>query len=75
MKITLKLKYKELKEINGWRIRYDEIIFDSKEQLMLFISGKTAYDEMDNAICKKDDEILLYAEDENKNIIWENKED
>lgn len=60
--IVLHIRYSEPIEINGWRAETDTITFDSKEQLDRFIGGESAYDYLDNAIRKRDNEILLYAE-------------
>jgi len=72
--ITLHIKYQEPIVMNGWRAETDTITFDSRENMEAFISGNVAYDVLDNAIRKKDNEILLYAENANGDVIWRTKE-
>jgi hypothetical protein len=74
-RITLHIKYQEPVIMNGWQAETDTITFDSKESMEEFVSGNVAYDYLDNAIRKKDNEILLYAENANGDVIWGTKEE
>ena len=67
---TLHIQYKKERKINGWGGKFDKIRFDSKEELLNYISGKCAYDYLDNCVQTSDNEILLYAEDENGRVVW-----
>ncbi len=60
--IVLHIRYTEPIIVNGWRAETDTITFDDEEQLEQYIDGNRAFDYLDNAIRKKDNEILLYAE-------------
>lgn len=74
-KITLHIEYQNPININGFIVKNDTIVFDSQIELNNYINGEAAYDAMDNAVTKKDNEILLHAEDEHGNIIWKAKEE
>ena len=71
---TLRLKYREPVSINGWTAETDKITFDSREELNKYISGEPAYDALDNSVRKRDNEILLFAENENGEVIWQPQE-
>ena len=73
--ITLYIKYAEPRNINGFQIEKDKITFDNQEEFNKFINGEVAYDTLDNAVCKRDNEILVYADNESGEVIWGTKED
>lgn len=73
--ITLHIKYQEPITINGFNVETDTIAFDSMESMEAYVSGNVAYDVLDNAVRKRDNEILLYAENENGDVIWGTKEE
>lgn len=67
---TLHIQYKKPRKINGWGGEYDTIKFDSMEELLKYVNGENAYDYLDYCKRSSDNEILLYAEDENGRIVW-----
>lgn len=71
--IILHIKYKEPIEINGFVATRDSITFDSKEELNKYIKGEPAYNILDDAVRKTDNEILLYADNEKGEVIWGTK--
>ncbi len=73
--ITLHIKYREPIRLNGFFVETDKIIFGTQEELNNYIKGENAYDFLDNSVKKRDNEILLYAEDETGNVIWKGKEE
>lgn len=68
--ITLHIKYKEPININGWVSEKDKVTFDNLDDLQAYICGKVAYDALDNAIQKKNNEILLYAVTKDGEVVW-----
>lgn len=72
--ITLHLKYKKPLAINGFHIENDTIKFGSQEELMKFVNGETAYNILDDTVKKRDNEILLFADKSDGEVVWENKE-
>ena len=74
MNIILHICYKTPVVINGWKVETDTITFSDREEFHKFICGKVAYDFLDNAVIKKENEILLYAESSNGKIIWKAEE-
>lgn len=72
--ITLHLRYREPITINGWTAETDKITFDSREELTKYIGGESAYDALDNSVSRKDNEILLFAENKNGEIVWQPQE-
>lgn len=72
--ITLHLKYKKPLAINGFHIENDTIKFGSQEELMKFVNGETAYNILDDTVKKRDNEILLFADNSDGEVVWENKE-
>lgn len=68
--ITLFLKYSNPREVNGLHIENDRITFSSIEEMNKYVKGEVAYDVLDNAIKKGDNEILLYAENQSGEKIW-----
>lgn len=73
-RITLHIRYREPISINGWTAETDTLTFDSREELDKYLNGEAAYDTLDNAVRKQDNEILLYAENEGGKIIWHTPE-
>lgn len=73
--ITLHIKYQEPINVNGFVVENDTITFDSQEELNKYVNGEAAYDVLDNSVIKRDNEILLYAENENGDVVWETKEE
>lgn len=73
-KLTLHIQYKEPINMNGWVAETDTITFDSREELDKFVGGDAAYDALDNAVSRKDNEILLYAENEQGEKVWSSPE-
>lgn len=73
--ITLYIKYQEPININGFVVETDTITFGSYEELTSFVNGKAAYDVLDNSVMKRENEILLYAENENGDVVWGTKEE
>lgn len=69
-RITLHIKYKEPIIFNGFKIEKDSITFDNKDELNSYINGNVAFDMLDNAVKKRDNEILQYAENENGEVVW-----
>ena len=69
-RITLHVKYKEPIIFNGFKIEKDSITFDNKDELNSYINGNVAFDMLDNAVRKRDNEILQYAENENGEVVW-----
>lgn len=66
----LHIKYRESKNLNGWISDTDIVAFSDKWELEKYISGETAYNELDDAMRKRDDEILLYAENGKGEVVW-----
>ena len=66
----LHIKYRESKNINGWISDTDTVTFSDKWELEKYISGENAYNELDDAMKKRDDEILLYAENGKGEVVW-----
>lgn len=66
----LHIKYWESKNLNGWISDTDTVTFSDKWELEKYISGETAYNELDDAMKKRDDEILLYAENGKGEVVW-----
>lgn len=66
----LHIKYRESKNLNGWISDTDTVTFSDKWELEKYISGETAYNELDDAMKKRDDEILLYAENGKGEVVW-----
>lgn len=73
--ITLHIKYQEPINFNGFVVENDTITFGSQEELSKYVNGEAAYDVLDNSVMKRDNEILLYAENENGDIVWGTKEE
>lgn len=73
-RITLHLRYREPVSINGWTAETDTLTFDSREELDKYINGEAAYDVLDNTVRKRENEILLYADNENGEIVWHTPE-
>lgn len=73
-KITLHLKYKEPIHINGFVVENDTITFGSVEELNKYINGEAAYNILDDSVIKKDNEILLYAENDKGDAVWRKAE-
>ena len=73
--ITLHIKYKEPVEMNGFIATMDSIVFDSKEELNKYINGERAFNNLDDSVRKTENEILLYAENEQGEVIWGTKID
>lgn len=68
--ITLHIKYIEPINFNGFNVENDTITFDNLESLEAYANGKATYDTLDNAVHKRENEILLYAENERGEIVW-----
>lgn len=66
----LHIKYRGLQNLNGWISDTDTVTFSDKWELEKYISGETAYNELDDAMRKRDDEILLYAENGKGEVVW-----
>lgn len=66
----LHIKYRESKNLNGWISDTDTVTFSDKWELEKYIRGETAYNELDDAMKKRDDEILLYAENGKGEVVW-----
>lgn len=73
--ITLHIKYQEPINFNGFVVENDTITFGSQEELSKYVNGEAAYDVLDNSVMKMDNEILLYAENENGDVVWGTKEE
>lgn len=73
--ITLHIRYAEPKDVNGFHIENDTITFDNVEDVEAYANGETVYDALDNAVRKGEDEILVYAENERGEVVWEQRED
>lgn len=73
--ITLHIKYQEPINFNGFVVENDTITFGSQEELSKYVNGEAAYDVLDNSVMKRDNEILLYAENENGDVVWGTKEE
>lgn len=71
--ITLHLRYRKPVSINGWTVETDTLTFNSQEELDKYINGEVAYDALDHAVRKGENEILLYADNENE-ITWHTPE-
>lgn len=69
--ITLHIRYKEPIRINGFSAETDTITFADREELIKYVNGEPAYDVLDNTVRKKDNEILLYADIENGDVLWQ----
>ena len=72
--ITLHIKYKESIIVNGFVVENDTIKFGSQGELIKYVRGEGAYDVLDNSVMKSDNELLLYAENENGGIVWGTKD-
>lgn len=73
--ITLHIRYQEPIRLNGFVAETDTITFGSQEELNKYVNGEAAYDVLDNSVMKRDNEILLYAENENGDVVWGTKEE
>lgn len=73
--VFLHIKYQEPININGWKADKDIITFDSLEEMSKYINGEAAYDSLDNSVRKRDNEILMYAENERGEVVWGVKEE
>ena len=73
--ITLHIRYQEPIRLNGFVAETDTITFGSQEELNKYVNGEAAYDVLDNSVMKSDNEILLYAENENGDVVWGTKEE
>ena len=69
--ITLHIRYKEPIRMNGFLAEKDTITFADREELIKYVNGEPAYDVLDDIVRKKDNEILLYADNENGDILWQ----
>ena len=67
--ITLHIKYQEPINKNNFIVWTDTITFGSQEELNKYVNGEAAYDVLDNSVMRKDNEILLYAEYENGDVV------
>lgn len=70
-KITLHIKYKEPKNINGFKVEEDTIEFGSLCELKQYLRGEVTYDVMDNTVRKREDEVPVSANDEEGKIVWQ----
>ena len=70
---TLHIRYRNHRKINGWGGEFDSILFDSMDELLNYTQGKLAYDYLDNSVKKSENEILLYAENSEGNVVWGEK--
>lgn len=68
--IKLHIKYKEPVNFNGFVVEKDSIIFDDLESVIAFANGELAYDTLDNAVRKRENDIPLYAENSHGEIVW-----
>lgn len=68
--ITLYIKYQDPINVNGFVVETDTIAFGSYEEFNNYVNGEAAYDVLDNSVTKRDNEILLYAENENGDVVW-----
>lgn len=68
--IQLHIKYKEPVDFNGFVVEKDSIIFDDLESVVAFANGELAYDTLDNAVRKRENDIPLYAENSHGEIVW-----
>lgn len=73
--ITLHIKYAEPIEFNGFHIENDTITFDNLESVKAYANGEVTYNSLDDSVRKKDNEILLYAENERGEVVWGTKEE
>lgn len=73
-KLTLHIRYAEPIKFNGFTAEKDTIDFADLQSLEAFAKGELAYDILDNSVKKKDNEILLYAENEKGETVWGAKE-
>lgn len=73
--ITLHIKYAEPIELNGFHIENDTITFDNLESVKAYANGEVTYNSLDDSVRKKDNEILLYAENERGDVVWGTKEE
>lgn len=73
--ITLHIKYAEPIEFNGFHIENDTITFDNLESVKAYANGEVTYNSLDDSVRKKDNEILLYAENERGDVVWGTKEE
>lgn len=73
--IILHIKYQEPINVNGFVAENDTITFGSQEELNKYVNGEATYDVLDNSVIKRDNEILLYAENENGDVVWGTKEE
>lgn len=68
----LHIRYKKPVEMNGWKSETDTITFNTEDELHNYIKGNAAYDYLDNSVKRTDNEILLYALNQDTGeIIWE----
>lgn len=70
-KITLHIRYKEPKNINGFKVEEDTIEFGSICELKQYLRGEATYDVMDNTVRKRKDEVPVSANDEAGKIVWQ----
>lgn len=73
--ITLHIKYAEPIEFNGFHVENDTITFDNLESVKAYANGEVTYNSLDDSVRKKDNEILLYAENERGEVVWGTKEE
>lgn len=75
MEIILHIRYREPVEINGLIKEDDVIIFGDEDELFKYIDGEPAFNMLDDSVAKGENEILLYAENDRGEIIWESKKE
>jgi DNA repair protein RadC len=73
--ITLHIKYQEPVSVYGLEVETDTITFSNMSDLNAFINGDASYNHLDDAVRKSDNDILLYAENANGDVVWGNKDE
>lgn len=73
-KVKLHIRYNGTKNLRGFIVDEDTITFSDLESVKEYANGNVVYDILDNTVKKRPDEILLYAENEDGEIIWETDE-
>lgn len=68
--ITLHIRYAEPINFNGFRAEEDRIIFSNVEDVQRYADGEVVYDAYDNTARRRENEILLYAENERGETVW-----
>lgn len=69
--VTLHIRYKEPRNINGAMIENDTITFCGLDDLKRYLRGEVTYDSLDNTVIRKENEVPVHVCDAQGEVVWQ----